>query len=371
VEGKNGLNELAARLRAEFLARHGREPRLFRAPGRVNLIGEHTDYNGGFVFPAAIDRATYVAVAPRGDGRLRAASMDLPETLDVPMGHRAPAGNWTDFVLGVAALLPIHAGFDLLFATDVPIGGGLSSSAALSVSTAFALGTGDRTRAEIALLCQRAENEFTGIQCGIMDPLSSCLGEEGRALHIDCRDLSYKTVPIPDGARLVIANTMVKHELGGSEYNQRRAACEAAAARLGVPYLRDVSYEGLTGAELRCARHVITENARVLEFEAALGGGDLEAAGRAMFASHESLRTDFAVSCAELDAMVRIAGAIPGVYGARMTGGGFGGCTINLVAAEAAERVVAELAAGYEATTGIAPHIFVTRAAAGASEILA
>jgi galactokinase len=363
--------ELVAALRATFRERYGREPRVFRAPGRVNLIGEHTDYNGGFVFPAAIDRATYVAVAPREDGRLRAASMALPETLDVLVGETAVSGTWTDFVLGVAVLLGRTEGADLLYATDVPIGGGLSSSAALSVSTAFALGTGDRTREEIALLCQRAENEFTGMQCGIMDPLSSCLGEAGKALLIDCRDLSYKTVAIPDGVRLVIANTMVKHELAGSEYNDRRAACEMAAAKLDVPYLRDVDYSGLEGAELRCARHVITENARVLAFEAALLGGDMEAAGREMYASHESLRVDFAVSCEELDTMVSIARGISGVHGARMTGGGFGGCTINLVAAEAAGAVVAALTAGYERATGIRPHIFETRAAAGACEVVA
>lgn len=371
MEGKDSLKELVSTLWTAFVERYGRQPRVFRAPGRVNLIGEHTDYNGGYVFPAAIDRATYVAMAPREDGRLRAASLALPETLDVPVGQTAVSRNWTDFVLGVALLLGRKDGADLLYATDVPIGGGLSSSAALSVSTALALGTGERTREEIALLCQRAENEFTGMQCGIMDPLSSCLGEEGKALLIDCRDLSYRTVAIPEGVRLVIANTMVKHELGGTEYNERRAACELAAAKLDVPYLRDVEYAGLEGMELRCARHVITENARVLEFAEALLGGDMGAAGRAMYASHESLRTDFAVSCDELDTMVALAGTIPGVFGARMTGGGFGGCTINLVAAERAGEVVAVLSAGYEQATGIRPHIFETRAAAGASEVLA
>jgi galactokinase len=363
------VNGLPARLTEEFQKRFGQTPRVFRAPGRVNLIGEHTDYNGGFVFPAAIDLATYVAIAPRDDGRLRAASLSLPETLDAPIALLKPSGNWTDYVAGVAAFLEIKQGADLLIATDLPIGGGLSSSAALEVSTAFALGAGDRPRKEIALLCQRAENEFTGMQCGIMDPFTSCLGEEGAALRIDCRDLSYTVVPIPPQVRLVIANTMVKHRLAASAYNDRRAACEKAAARLGVPYLRDVDYGRLEGAELRCARHVITENARVLNFEEALSAGNLEFAGEQMYESHQSLKVDFQVSCEELDAMVDIARELPGVYGARMTGGGFGGCTINLVAADSAGHVVDRLRAGYENATGIPPRIFICRPSAGASEV--
>ncbi|MBL8236094.1 MAG: galactokinase [Bryobacterales bacterium] len=363
------MSSLPAQLAREFERRYSRSARLFRAPGRVNLIGEHTDYNGGFVFPAAIDRATYVAVAPREDRRLRAASLSLPETLDVPLGHRQPAGNWTDFITGVAALLQLEVGADLLIATDVPIGGGLSSSAALTVSTAFALGGGTLPRTEIARLCQRAENEFTGMQCGIMDPFASCLGEDGCALRIDCRDLSYKAVPLPGEVRLVIANTMVKHELAASAYNERRAACESAAARLGVPFLRDVDYSSLTGRELLCARHVMTENSRVIAFADALLAGDMTKAGTAMYASHESLKTDYEVSCQELDTMVEIASKLPGVHGARMTGGGFGGCTINLVAADHAPEIVEQLTAGYRAATGIPPHIFITRPSAGASEI--
>ncbi|MBI2684854.1 MAG: galactokinase [Acidobacteria bacterium] len=363
---------MLSRLVSEFHRRFGNQPRLFRAPGRVNLIGEHTDYNGGFVFPAAIDLATYVAIAPRADRRLHAESLSFPETLDTPIDQwRQPAGNWTDYVLGVATLLDIQTGADLLIATEVPIGGGLSSSAALEVATALALGAGNRPRAEIARLCQRAENEFTGMQCGIMDPFTSCLGEEGRALLIDCRDLTYRAVSIPPGIRLVIANTMVKHELAASAYNDRRAACESAASRLGVAYLRDIDYSSLAGTELRCARHVISENARVLQFEQALLAGDLHQAGEQMYTSHESLRTDFEVSCEELDTMVAIARTLPGVYGARMTGGGFGGCTINLAAADSVDAATGELRSRYAAATGIDPHIFVCRPAAGASEMTA
>jgi galactokinase len=336
----------------------------------VNLIGEHTDYNGGFVFPAAIHLETRVTATPRGDGRLRAVSNSFPETLDAPIEELRPAGNWTDYVAGVAVQLGIEEGADLRFETDIPIGGGLSSSAALTVSTALALGTGARSKTEIALLCQRAENEFTGMQCGIMDPLSSCCGEAGHALRIDCRDLSVRPVAIPDSVRLVIANTMVKHSLAASAYNDRRAACESAARRLGVPFLRDVDAGGLAGAELRCARHVLSENARVLAFEAALLAGDLRAAGAQMYASHESLRDDFEVSCEELDIMVSSARELPGVYGARLTGGGFGGCTINLVAAGSVEETVARLGEGYRKATGIEPHIFVTRPSPGASEMV-
>jgi galactokinase len=344
-------------------------PRRFRAPGRVNLIGEHTDYNGGLVFPAAIHLETRVTVTPNSDGRLRASSNSLPGTLDAPIDALAPAGNWTDYVAGVAVQLQITEGADLAFESDIPLGGGLSSSAALTVSTALALGPGSRSKPEIALLCQRAENEFTGMQCGIMDPLSICLGEPGHALRIDCGDLSFQPIPIPASVRLVIANTMVKHELAASAYNDRRSACESAARRLGVPFLRDVAYSSLDGAELRCARHVLTENQRVLAFEAALLNGDLHAAGAQMFASHQSLKDDFEVSCEELDIMVSIARQLPGVYGARLTGGGFGGCTINLVAASRVDEAVSQLAQRYRAATQIDPHIFVTRPAAGASEI--
>ena len=360
---------MIAQLQAEFQRRFGSRPRLFRAPGRVNLIGEHTDYNGGFVFPAAIHLSTFVAVAPNSLGRLRAQSLDLPETLDVPLDALRPTGNWTAFPAGVAALLGIAEGADLLVATEVPLGGGLSSSAALSVAAAFALGAGSRPRPEIARLAQRAENEFTGMQCGIMDPLASCLGQAGHALRIDCRDLSVTPVPIPANVRLVIANTMVKHELAASAYNDRRAACESAARRLGVPFLRDVGYAPLSGDELRRARHVLTENDRVLAFESALRAGDLAAAGAAMYASHASLRDDFEVSCPELDTMVEIASRLDGVHGARMTGGGFGGCTVNLVAAEAAPAVVDQLARAYRDATGIAPHVFVTQPSAGAGEV--
>jgi galactokinase len=363
------LSALPARLAAEFITRYGHQPRLFRAPGRVNLIGEHTDYNAGFVFPAALDLSTFVAVAPNNAGRLRAASLSLPDTLDAPVASRQTAGNWTDFITGVAALLEIQQGYDLLIATEVPLGAGLSSSAALSVATAFALGAGSLPRPAIALLCQRAENEFTPTQCGIMDPLASCLGAAGHALLIDCRDLSVRPVPIPPSVRLVIANTMAHHELAASAYNDRRATCERAAASLGVPHLRNVDYRPLDGEQLKRARHVLTENHRVLAFAAALEAGDLARAGEGMYSSHASLRDDFEVSCPELDAMVEAARPLPGVYGARMTGGGFGGCTVNLVAAEHVASVVPALRQAYLNRTGLNPDIFVCRPGPGAAEV--
>jgi galactokinase len=371
------LSALPDKLRAAFEKKYGTTPRIFRAPGRVNLIGEHTDYNGGFVLPAAIDLATYAAAAPRDDRRLVAASLELPGELDGELGQLRPQRNWTDYVAGVAAFGKVGQGANLLIASEVPIGGGLSSSAALEVSTALALGLGHLPRIELARLCQKAENEFAGMRCGIMDQFTSCLGRAGHALRIDCRKLSHHEVPVPDTVRLLIANTMVKHELAASAYNTRREECEEAARRFDVESLRDITPEDFQrrGHELpvpvrnRC-QHVITENERVDRFISALRFGDLARAGRRMNESHQSLRDDFAVSCEELDLMVEIAGSIDGVYGARMTGGGFGGCTINLVDAPRVEAVREELSRRYEQATGIRPDIYVCQPSGGAAELL-
>lgn len=371
------MSAIVAKLRAAFENKYGGRPRVFRAPGRVNLIGEHTDYNGGFVLPAAIDLATYVAVAPREDRRLVAASLEVPGELDGELGTLRTQKSWTDYVAGVAVLGRVERGANLLIASEVPIGGGLSSSAALEVATALALGLGDMPRIELARLCQRAENEFAGMRCGIMDQFTSCLGRQGHALRIDCRDLTYHEVPIPESVRLLIANTMVKHELAASAYNTRREECEEAAHRLDVSLLREITPEDFhrRGHELpvpvrnRC-QHVITENERVDRFISALRFGDLARAGRRMMESHESLRDDFAVSCEELDTMVAIASSIEGVYGSRMTGGGFGGCTINLVEASQVGAIRAEISRRYEQATGIQPDIYVCQPADGASEVL-
>lgn len=365
--------------------------RVYRAPGRVNLIGEHTDYNDGFVMPAAIDLYTRATICPRNDRTLSIHSENFTDSvafnLDEP--NPRPRGHWSDYVRGVAITLQ-RAGYslkgaDLAIRSGVPIGAGLSSSAAIEVAVGLAMleNSGiEIDRIELARLCQQAENEFVGMRCGIMDQFISCCGKAGTALMLDCRSLGYRLLPLPENVMLVICNTMVKHELGSSEYNTRRAECEEGVryfARLlpDVRALRDVSVNDLErfGRDLdrvvlkRC-RHVISENARVIEAASALERGDLQAFGKLMAQSHRSLRDDYEVSCAELDTMVDLAAAVEGVHGARMTGGGFGGCTINLVTAESVAAFKSAVAFGYEQATGLAPEIFVCSTADGASQRL-
>jgi galactokinase len=365
------------------------EARTFRAPGRVNLIGEHTDYNEGFVMPAAIGFATIVTVTPRDDRTVSVFSTNFSERIEFDLDDRKlkPRRHWSDYVLGVAVTLEL-AGHRLKGATltvngGVPIGSGLSSSAAIEVATALALleNSGlSLDRVELARICQRAENEFVGTRCGIMDQFISCCGQQGKALLLDCRSLEYKLLPIPERVRLVICNTMVRHALATGQYNKRRADCEKgvnhfARSRPDVRALRDVTEAELEAARkdlpeviYRRCRHVITENARVLEAASALEQGDLDRFGRLMNESHRSLRDDYEVSCTELDLMVELARRVPGVIGARMTGGGFGGCTINLVNAENVELFKRQVADGYRAETGLAPEIYVCSPAAGAGE---
>ena len=359
---------------------------IYRAPGRVNLIGEHTDYNDGFVMPAAIDLCTWVAIEPRDDRKLHIHSEDLSDNVvfDLDESNPRARGHWSDYVRGVAVTLE-RAGYrlrgaDLAIRSDLPIGAGLSSSAALEVATGYAmLETAgiEIDRIGLAKLCQRAENEFVGMRCGIMDQFSSCCGQAGTALMLDCRSLEYRLLPLPEDVRLVICNTMVKHELGSSEYNTRRAECEAGVKHFAnllpdIQALRDVTVNDLErcGHNLnevtykRC-RHVVTENARVMEATAALERGDLYAFGDLMAQSHRSLRDDYEVSCAELDAMVDLATKIEGVFGTRMTGGGFGGCTINLVKVDSVAEFKRAVALGYEHATGLAPEIFACSTADG------
>ena len=374
-------------VRARHLELFGGSARVFRAPGRVNLIGEHTDYNDGFVMPAAIGFACWAAVSPRKDSTLRVHSVNIGNTRDFDLADRnaRPARDWTDYVVGVAVELQKvgkpAGGADLVIASDVPLGSGLSSSAALEVATAYALlgASGQSmTRTEIALLCQRAENEFVGMRCGIMDQFVSCHAEEGALLMIDCRSLEGHAVRLDPAARIVIANTMVKHELTGGEYNERRAQCEEGVRRLreklpGIRALRDVTPEQLeANRELldeivfeRCY-HVITENRRVEETRTALEQGKLADAGVLMMESHASLRDYYEVSCDELDIMVGVALEQPGALGSRMTGGGFGGCTVSLVRSEAVPDFTWNLAAEYQARTGIKPDIYATSPSAAA-----
>ena len=366
----------------------GQTPRLFRAPGRVNLIGEHTDYNDGFVMPSAIALGCWVAMSAREDRRLAARSEDLQETVELELDPGARRrGRWSDYVQGVAVVLEQQGlrlrGANLLIRSQVPIGSGLSSSAALEVATGLALlaNSGlDMERMQLARLCQRAENEFVGARCGIMDQFTACFGQAGHALLLDCRSLAYRPLPLPAGIALVICDSRVRHDLAAGEYNARRAQCEAGVRALarGRPHihaLRDATLDDLDrmraelgNAVYRRCRHVVTENARVRQAAGALERGELREFGRLMAESHRSLRDDYEVSCSELDVLVELAGKLEGVYGARMTGGGFGGCTINLVRAEKVEDFRRLLSAGYLQATGRAAKLYVSEAASGAKE---
>jgi galactokinase len=364
--------------------------RLFRAPGRVNLIGEHTDYNDGFVLPVAISFYTSVQASLIDTHRLELYSENFNEQISIDLADTSilATGHWSDYPIGVAVMLG-RAGFNLQGAHlslrgDVPIGSGLSSSAAIEVATAHALtAISDikMNRAELALLCQKAENEFVGAQVGIMDQFISLHGKAGHALLLDCRSLDYKLVPLSGSVSVVVCNTSVKHELAGSAYNERRAQCEAGVKHLSaklpnVKALRDVTIEKLQeyGGDLsdviyRRCRHVITENARTLDAAQSLERGDLVHFGNLMNASHWSLRDDYEVSCKELDLMVELAHQVEGVYGARMTGGGFGGCTVNLVMPYAVPAFETRVLPAYEKATGLKPEMYVVEAADGASEV--
>jgi len=365
-------------------------PRAFRAPGRVNLIGEHTDYNDGFVMPVAINFSTFVTLTPFDERKLQIFSENLQKQVDFDLDEvdPQPRKDWSDYVIGVAVMLQRSGhsldGAKLRIRGEVPIGSGLSSSAALEVATACALVANsdlEISRIELAKLCRQAENEFVGARVGIMDQFVSLHGAAGKALMLDCRSLEYQLLPLSDQAHLIVCNTMVKHELASSEYNQRRAQCEAGVKHLSaslpnITALRDVSMEQLDkyGSDLsdiiyRRCRHVISENQRVLAAARALEEHDLQAFGKLMYESHASLRDDYEVSCRELDTMVELAREVEGVYGARMTGGGFGGCTVNLVANEHVDEFKRRIAAGYEQATGLKPEIFVCEAADGAGEV--
>jgi len=338
--------------------------------------------------PAAIDLYTRVAIKPRDDRILSIHSENFSESCEFDLDEPAPIarGHWSDYVRGVAVILECAGyrlrGADVAIKSDVPMGAGLSSSAAIEVAAGLAmLETSDVEidPVELAKLCRQAENEFVGIRCGIMDQFSSCCGRAGTAVILDCRSLEYRLLPVPSHVRLVICNTMVKHELAASEYNTRRAECEAAvryfASRLpGVRALRDVTLDDLAslGGELSAAlmmrcRHVISENGRVAEAANAFEVGDLEALGSLMAESHRSLRDDYKVSCEELDVMVELASQVDGVYGSRMTGAGFGGCTINLVNADRVAQFKGSITRGYQQVSGILPEIIVSSAANGAA----
>ena len=379
-------------VRSLHVSRFKSEPEIFAAPGRVNLIGEHTDYAEGFVMPAAIDFATLAAISPRTDGRIVIYSENFKEErcFDAASLPTSGAGHWSDYPIGVVVTLAGEGhrmkGFSLSLLGDVPVGSGLSSSAAIEVATGLAVSSvldvtfpGPR----LARLCQRAENEFVGANCGIMDQFISANGEEGHALLLDCRDLSFRLAPIPPSVALVIANTMVKHSVAGGEYTSRRAEVEEAAAviarhRPEVRFLRDATLDDLEkwGREMspnavKRARHVISENARTVAAAEALIHHDLKELGRLMAEAHTSYSKDFEASCDEADIMVQLANQLPGLIGARLTGGGFGGCTINLVESEHAAGFAKALAADYTSKTQISPQIHICHASSGGHKVTA
>ncbi len=371
--------------------RFGVEPAIFAAPGRVNLIGEHTDYAEGFVMPVAIDFATLAGISARTDGKIVLYSENFGQQV-IFEAAELPAkasGEWIDYPIGVASILKGegHAipGFSLTLWGDVPLGSGLSSSASVEVATALALTSLMKVSypaSIVARLCQRAENEFVGANCGIMDQFISANGKKDHALLLDCRDLSFRLAPIPPDVALVIANTMVKHSIAGGDYTTRRAEVEAACAviashRPEVKFLRDATVDDLKrwGAEmspnsLKRARHVITENLRTVAAADALIKGNVGEVGRLMAEAHTSYSQDFEASCPEADAMVELAQGLPGLIGARLTGGGFGGCTINLVDQSHAREFSEALSALYAGQFGIVPQMHVCHASNGAHPII-
>ena len=377
------MSGAAERAVTAFRAGLGRPPALLaRAPGRVNLIGEHVDYSDGFVLPAAIDREVAVAASPGSAGQLTARAVDLAQEdrfdPSEPFAHRP---GWSGYVRGVVAVLG-EAGYpvgpaNLAIAGDVPRGAGLSSSAALEVAVAralLALAGRALPDLELARLCRRAEVEKVGVACGIMDQCAAILGRAGHAVLLDCRSLDYQRIPVPPGVALVVCDSGTRRNLQDSAFNQRFRECREASERLGVASLRDVPVEhleerlqSLPEPLRRRARHVVREIDRTVRAARALEQGDLTALGRHMDASHTGLRDDYQVSTAELDALVGIARAIPGVYGSRMSGAGFGGCTLSLVSETALPEFPERVREGYRGATGREATVFVCRPSDGAS----
>ena len=373
-------------LRSQFKQLYGQDSAIYRAPGRVNLIGEHTDYNDGFVFPAAIDLFTWVAIAPRDDRviRLRSTNLDQSAQYNLDASPRPANHEWSSYVFGVAAVLEQNGqqlkGANLLICGEVPIGAGVSSSAALEVASGFALLANSGLTVDLrklALACQQAENKFVGVQSGIMDQLASACCAKDHALLLDCRSLEFRNIPLPREIQLVICNTMVKRELASSAYNARRAECDEGVRILaqrfpGIRALRDVTMAQLESCRAalppvvykRC-RHVASENGRVMSAANALEDNQIDELGKLMAESHHSLRDDYEVSCRELDTMVDLANEVDGVRGARMTGAGFGGCTINLVNSGSVAEFQRHISGEYERRIGIKPDIYVCRAADG------
>ena len=374
----------------QFERVYAARPRVFRAPGRVNLIGEHTDYNDGFVMPAAVGFSTYAGIAPRPDRKLVLQSQEFPGCFEFDLDNLPQQRNqaWVDYVVGVATVLRRRGirleGANLLVNGDIPIGAGLSSSAALEVASTLALlrltGT-QMPLPEVATLCREAENTYVGAHVGIMDQYISCMGKAGHAMLLDCRSLEFRLVPIPPGLQLVVCNTMVKHDVATSGYNVRRAQCDEGVGYFAKWYpniraLRDVSVEmlhehskDLSPVILKRCTHVILENQRTVEAARSLTDRDLARMKELMAESHASMRDLYEISCQEVDIMVDSAQDLPGFCGGRMTGGGFGGCTINLVRTGNASDFAAQIADRYQRATNIKPQIYICSAEDGAQAL--
>jgi galactokinase len=379
-------------LKEEFKKQFGsdQDTQLFQAPGRVNLIGEHTDYNEGFVLPAAIDRSILALARPRKDKQVRIYSRDFQNLFEFSLDKIKPVkDSWGNYPMGVAEILQGEKlklkGFEAVSESNVPVGAGLSSSAAIELVNAFIFATFSKLkldRVKMALLCQKAENEFVGVKCGIMDQFIIALGEKDRALFLDCRDLSYRLIPVQsEKVKLVITNTKVKRSLAGSEYNQRREECGEGVNLLKkklpkIKSLRDVTPEDLAEHQellpetvrKRCF-HVVMENDRVTRAVQALEKGSLREFGRLMIESHNSLRDLYQVSCPELDLLVKNALSLKGVLGSRMTGAGFGGCTVSLVDEKAVDEFRIKSSRGYQKETGKVPEFYVCRISDGVREV--
>jgi len=374
-QAANRVDDRCARIGATFGDATGRSVHFVRAPGRVNLIGEHTDYQDGFCLPMAIDRDVIVGWRPRTDTTITVRSLELPDAARFAIGADPTQvqPKWARPAAGMSHVLhehaPLRAGIDAVVGSTIPIGAGLSSSAAFEVAFGLALAAADERELggdDLALAAQRAEQESTGVPCGVMDQMASVHGRAGHALLLDCRALTITPVAIPDSLCVVVVHCGVRRVLAGTEYGDRRRAVEAAAARLGVATLRDAVPESVSDDPF--ARHVVSENRRTLMFVAALRRGRVDELGTLMRESHASLRHDFAVSTPELDALVD-ALLVEGAIGARLTGAGFGGCVVALAATDHADRLADRAAERYRAETGHEPQAFIVRATDGARTI--
>ena len=375
---------------AAFHSEFGQPARLFRAPARINIIGEHCDYNDGFVMPSNTALYTWLAIAPREDRMVQILGLDFKQKVEIDLDQirKNPDGGWQEYIKGVLLILQDEGfelnGADILTTGEIPIGGGLSSSASLETVLAFAMlscAGYDIDRQQMALMCKRAENEFVGVACGIMDQYVISLCGKDQAMMLDCRSIQYKPVPLPEDAQLLIINSGVVHSLSEGSLNKRRTECEEAVtllkeSELEIDALRDLSMENLgthkkalDNVLYRRCRHVVTEIQRVNAAYEAMVNNDPETLGQLMYQSHNSLRDDFEVSCSELDLLVDIARKCDGVYGSRMVGAGFGGCTVSLVKRDKVKSVAAEISAHYCEIQGFEPWYHVVEASDPVQEI--